>query len=149
MTQARRSNLTQKESVREKATMKANYRLALMLVASAALGAAAITGLKAQGKPPVYAIIDISEILDAEAFVKAVSATEPNATLSAGGRFVIRSTKPVAIDGAPPPSRFAVIAFDTEEKAKAWNNLPAIKELNAVRLRTTKSRAFMVEGVAN
>jgi len=131
------------------ATMKVDYRLALMLVASAALGAAAITGLKAQGKPPVYAIIDINEVLDAKGFIEAVSATEPNATLSAGGRFIIRSTKPVAIDGAPPPSRFAVIAFDTKEKAEAWNNLPAIKELNAVRLKTTKSRAFMVEGVAN
>lgn len=129
--------------------MKANHRLALILVASAALGAAAITGLKAQARPPVYAIIDISEILDADVFMKAVSATEPNATLSAGGRFIIRSTKPVALDGAPPPSRFAVIAFDTEEKAQAWSNLPAIKELNAVRLKTTKSRAFMVEGLAN
>jgi uncharacterized protein (DUF1330 family) len=129
--------------------MKANYRLTLMLVASAALAVAAITGLKAQVKPPVYVIIDISEILDADAFMKAVSATEPNATLSTGGRFIIRSTKPVALDGAAPPSRFAVIAFDTEEEAKAWGNLPAIKELNAVRLKTTKSRSFMVEGFAN
>src|SRR5690349_15548136 len=129
--------------------MKANHRLAVMLVGSAAIGAATVAGLKAQVKPPVYAVIDISEVLDADAFMKAVSATEPNATLSVGGRFVIRSTKPVAIDGADPPSRFAVIAFDTDEKAKAWSNLPAIKELNAVRLKTTKSRAFMVEGIAN
>jgi uncharacterized protein (DUF1330 family) len=129
--------------------MKANHRFALMLIGGVALGAAAATGLKAQAKPPVYAVIDISEVIDTDAFMKAVSATEPNATLSAGGRFVIRSTKPVAIDGAAPPSRFAVIAFDTDEKAKAWANLPAIKELNAVRLKTTKSRAFMVEGVAN
>ena len=129
--------------------MKANYRLALMLVASAALGAAAVTGLKAQSKPPVYAVIDISEVTDVEAFMKAVSATEPNATLSVGGRFIIRSTKPVALDGAPPPSRFTVIAFDTEEKAKAWSNSPAIKALDAVRLKATKSRAFMVEGLAN
>jgi uncharacterized protein (DUF1330 family) len=129
--------------------MKTNRRIALMVVGAAALCAAAPASLKAQVKPPVYAVIDISEVSDVDAFMKAVSATEPNATLSAGGRFIIRSTKPVAIDDAAPPSRFAVIAFDTEEKAKAWANLPAIRELNAVRLRTTKSRAFMVEGVAN
>ena len=81
--------------------------------------------------------------------MKAVSATEPNATLSVGGHFIIRRPKPVAIDGTAPPSGLVVIAFDTDEKAKAWTNLPAIKELNAVRLKTTKSRAFMVEGAAN
>lgn len=48
---------------------------------------------------------------------------------------------------ATPPARFAVIAFYSEEKFKAWDNLPAIKDLNAVRLKTTKSRAFMVEGI--
>ena len=36
-----------------------------------------------------------------------------------------------------------------QKKFKAWDNLPAIKELNAVRLKTAKSRAFMVEGLPN
>jgi uncharacterized protein (DUF1330 family) len=48
-----------------------------------------------------------------------------------------------------PPARFVVIAFDTEEKAKVWRDSPAIKEVNAVRLRTTKSRSFIVDGLAN
>jgi uncharacterized protein (DUF1330 family) len=129
--------------------MKANHRLALTLVGGAALGAAATAGLRAQVRPPVYAVIEINEVLDADAFMKAVSAIEPNATLSVGGRFVIRSSKPVAIDGEAPPGRFAVIAFDTAEKAQAWADLPAIRGLNAVRLKTTTSRAFMVEGAAN
>ena len=129
--------------------MKASYRLTIMLVASAALGAMGITSLRAQVKPPVYVIIDISEMLDADAYMKAVSAAEPNATNSAGGRLIIRSSKPVALDGAAPPNRFTVIAFDNEEKAQAWKNSLAIKNLNAVRTKTTKSRSFMVEGLAN
>ena len=128
--------------------MKSKYRLGLMLFSGAALGAAVVTGLKAQIKPPTYIVIDISEMLDADAYIKAVSAAEPNATASAGGHLIIRSSKPVAIDGAPP-ARFAVIAFDNDEKAKAWANSPAIKEINAVRGKTTKSRAFIVEGLSN
>ena len=45
--------------------MMANYRLIFALLASAAFAAAAVTGLKAQAKPPVYFVIDISEMLDA------------------------------------------------------------------------------------
>jgi uncharacterized protein (DUF1330 family) len=129
--------------------MNSCHRLALTLVAGSALGAAAMFSVQAQGKPPVYAVIEINQISDADAFMKAVTATEPKATQSVGGRFVIRTAKPVAIDGGAPPARFAVIAFDSEEKFKAWDSLPAIKELNAVRLKTTKSRAFMVEGLSN
>ena len=65
-------------------------------------------------------MIEIDQITDADAFMKAVTATEPKATQSVGGRFVIRTTKPVAIDGGQPLTRFAVIAFDSEEKFKAW-----------------------------
>jgi uncharacterized protein (DUF1330 family) len=126
--------------------MNANYRLALMLTASAALGAALITGLKAQMKPPVYVVIDISEMSDPTAFAKGVSALPP---LGPGESFVIRTTKAVPLDGAAPPNRFVVYAFDTEEKAKAWYASPAITEMNAIRMKTTKSRAFMVEGVAD
>jgi uncharacterized protein (DUF1330 family) len=34
----------------------------------------------------------------------------------------------------------------TAEKAQAWNNSPAQKEVNATRMKTTKSRVFIVEG---
>jgi uncharacterized protein (DUF1330 family) len=129
--------------------MKITYRLALMLVASAALGAAAVTGLKAQAKPPVYVVIDISEMSDADAFAKAAAVATPNDLASAGGRYIIRSTKPVALDGTAPPSRFVVLAFDTEEQVKVWQNLPSTKQVTDVRLKVTKSRSFMVVGLAN
>jgi hypothetical protein len=52
--------------------MKINYRLCLMLVASAALGAAAVTSIKAQVKPPTYIVIDITEMSDPASFAKGV-----------------------------------------------------------------------------
>jgi len=130
--------------------MKTHHALGVGVAVLSGFTAAAATigGLLAQAKPPAYVIIDISKTSDADAYIKAVSAAEPNATLSAGGRFIIRSNSAVGLDGASPPNRFVVIAFDSEEKAKAWYRSPAITKVNAVRMKATESRAFMVDGLA-
>ena len=47
--------------IREK-VMKTQYTVALSMLAGFGMGAVAITGLNAQGKPGAYAVIDISEI---------------------------------------------------------------------------------------
>ena len=113
-----------------------------------AIAAAGFAGLHAQITRPAYVIIDIGEMKDADAYVKAVSASEPHATVSTGGRFVVRTNAPIALDGTPP-NRFVVIAFDSTDKARAWYDTPAIKEINAVRLKTATSRAFIVEALTN
>ena len=128
-------------------TMKAKYRLALLVFSGAALCVATVTGLRAQVKPPVYVVIEISKMMDADAYKKAVVAAGPT-TKSAGGHFIIRSQKLIALDGVPP-NRFVVVAFDSEEKARAWRDSPVIKKLAATREKTTESRSFMVEGLAN
>ena len=104
------------------------------------------SSLKAQPKPLTYAVIDISELSDVDAYIKAVSAVEPKASTDAGGRFIIRSAKAIALDGSAP-NRFVVIAFDSEEKAKAW--YASVKDVNAVRMKVSKSRAFLIDGMAN
>lgn len=40
-----------------------------------------------------------------------------------------------------------MIVFDSKEKAQAWYNSAPQKEVNAIRGKTTKSHAFMVEGM--
>ena len=124
--------------------MNANYRIALALLAGTAVGAGAITALKAQAKPPTYVVIEVNEMLDAAAFAKAVA----NAPLL-DGHYMVRTQKVTALDGDAPPIRFVVIAFDTEEKFNAWKDSAAIKEVNATRLKTSKSRSFVVEGMPN
>ena len=127
--------------------MKARYGMVGLMLAALAAGATAIGNLHAQTKPPAaYVVIDISEMKDVDAYIKAVSAAEPNATISAGGRFVVRSNAPVALDGTAP-NRFVVIAFESAERAKAWYSTEAIKKINAVRMKVSTSRAFMVEGL--
>ncbi len=129
--------------------MTISYRLALASVASMAVGAAVVTELRAQVKPPVYVVIDISEMADAAAFAKAASVASLQELVSVGGRYLVRSTKPVALDGSAPPSRFVLIAFDNEAQVTAWRNLPSTKEVTDIRLKVTKSRSFEVEGLAN
>ncbi len=73
--------------------MKSRHQLALMLVAGVAIGAAAVTGLKAQVKPPVYVVIDISEMSDPAAFAKAAAVATPQELASVGGRYLVRSTE--------------------------------------------------------
>ena len=116
-----------------------NFSIGLL---GAALGAAAVTALWAQATPPVYVVIDISEMIDADAFGKAAA----SAPAPASG-YLVRTQKAAQLDGGAAPARFVMIAFDSEAKAKEWFNSPAIAAVNAVRSKATKSRAFLVEGM--
>jgi uncharacterized protein (DUF1330 family) len=124
--------------------------LGLAMLASALFGAVAVNGLNAQGKPPeAYAVVDIAEMTDANLFREQLLPKVTPATLAAfGGQYLVRSENAVAIDGTPP-KRFVVIAFDSMDKAKAWSTAPAQKEVDAVRMKATKSRQFLVEGFSN
>jgi len=57
-----------------------------------------------------------------------------------------RTTKITALDGILP-KRFIIAAFDSTENAKVWYDSPGQKKVNDIRMKTTKSRAFIVEGM--
>jgi uncharacterized protein (DUF1330 family) len=131
--------------------MKTNYKIAIALVAGAAIGGAAIQALHAQAKPPVYVVIPILKINDAAAFKAGVldKASESTAEATAqGGHYVIRTGKFTKLDGNPP-ERLIVIRFDSIEKAQAYENSAAQKEVTAARLKSTQSLSFIVEGTPN
>jgi uncharacterized protein (DUF1330 family) len=127
--------------------MNTRYKIAFAMLASAGLGAAVIEGLHAQATPPAYAVIVIRKINDADALKPVILAKGPAAAESAGGKFVIRTDKITSLDGMTP-ARYIVIQFDNMEKAMAWHNAEAQKEVDAIRMKTTDSLAFIVEGVA-
>jgi uncharacterized protein (DUF1330 family) len=119
--------------------------LGLAMLAGAVFGAVAVDGLKAQDKAPgAYAVIDISEISNPDLFKTLLSKAEAPVT-AFGGKFVVRTEKITAIDGTAP-KRFVVIGFDSLEKAKAWSASPAQKEIDDMRLKSAKARAFIVDG---
>jgi uncharacterized protein (DUF1330 family) len=125
--------------------MKAYLPVTLAMLAGIGIGAAALTGLNAQGKSPgAYAIVDISEIGDPATF-KTLLPIAGKANDEFGGKFIARTENIVALDGTPP-KRFVVIAFDSMDKAKAWDKSSLQGEVNAIRKKSTKSRTFLVDG---
>jgi uncharacterized protein (DUF1330 family) len=65
-----------------------------------------------------------------------------------GGHHIIRSEKFTPVDGNPP-QRLIVIAFDSVEKAQAYENSTVLKEVTAARIKSTNSLSFIVEGTTN
>jgi uncharacterized protein (DUF1330 family) len=129
--------------------MKTRYTVALAMLVGVGIGGAAIQGLHAQAKPPAIVVIDISEITDPEGF-KAVGQRSNAAGMAVfkdlGGHYITRTQNITALDGAAP-KRMIIIAFPSAEKAQAWHNSPAQKEVDAIRAKTSKSRSFIVEGM--
>ena len=67
---------------------------------------------------------------------------------AAGGEWIIRNTKFTSLDG-PPPERLVIIKFDSVEKAQAFSNTAAQKEINAARIKSTNSLSFIVQGATD
>jgi uncharacterized protein (DUF1330 family) len=128
--------------------MKTKYKLAIAFVVGSTIAAPAIQDLHAQAKPPAYVVIPIRSIKDAAAFkAGVVDKTMPAEVAKAGGHYVVRTQKVMGLDGKAP-ERFVIIEFDSIEKAQAWYNSPAQKDINAARDKSTDSLAFIVEGAA-
>jgi uncharacterized protein (DUF1330 family) len=128
--------------------MRTRHVVALSMLAGIVLGAVAIQGLHAQTKPPAYVVIAIRNITDPDGLKAVMEKTAPGALAAAGGRYVIRTSDITSLNGTPP-KRFVVIAFDSVEKAQAWHDSATQKEIDALRVKSTDSLSFMVEGMAN
>jgi uncharacterized protein (DUF1330 family) len=125
--------------------MKANYKLALTLLAGATLGAATIHGIQAQGKPLAYVVVEIAEMTDAQLY-RTLIPKALDAISAFKGRYVMRTEKITSLDGTAP-KRIIVIAFDSVETAKAWSNSAAQKEIDSIRAQSSNSRSFIAEGM--
>jgi uncharacterized protein (DUF1330 family) len=126
--------------------VRIQYAVALVVAIGLGLGAIASRGLAAQGKRTVYVVIDVNEITDADGF-KALVKMGPSSIVEVkdqDGRYLARTENITALDGTAPKA-FAIIAFDNVEKAKAYYD--NMKQTTAMRIKATKSRSFIVEGL--
>ena len=124
--------------------MKARYILAIAMLAGASLGGAAIQGLHAQAKPPVYYIAEI-EPDNMEIYMKSYAPRAQAVIKAAGGR-TVATGRASAIEGEAPKPRVVVIQWDSLEQIQAWRNSAAFKELASERSKLAKFRAFAIEG---
>lgn len=118
--------------------------LGLAMLTGAVLGAVAVNKLNAQATAPgAYVVVDISAITNDADFRTLLPKTGPS-NAAFGGQFIARTENIVALDGTPP-KRFVLIAFDSIDRAKAWFESPAEKEITVINKRSTNSRTFIVD----
>jgi uncharacterized protein (DUF1330 family) len=127
--------------------MKTKYTVALSMLAGIAIGAMAVQGLQAQGKPKAYSVSE-TELIDATAqaaYTPLAQAAQRNAGArplrTAGG-------KVVAVEGAAPPKRVAITEWDSLEQAEAFYKSAAWKDLAPQREKGVKTiRRYLVEAM--
>jgi uncharacterized protein (DUF1330 family) len=123
--------------------MKAHYTVTLALLAGFGLGAAAIQGLHAQAKPPVYIVSEI-DVTNVDAYTKEYVPLARAAIKNSGGKLVGASQKVTMIEGAPQNSRVTINVFDSLEKAQASRDVADYKAARAVGDKYAKFRAYVV-----
>jgi len=115
--------------------------IAAALALGLATGAMATLGFAAPSRP-AYVVIEVDQVTDAGAYdsLKMTMAGIVE-TQSQDGRYLARTENIEALDGAPPKG-IVVIEFASAAKARAYYE--NTNELTATRMRSTKSRAFIV-----
>jgi uncharacterized protein (DUF1330 family) len=130
--------------------MKMKTRLAIGVVSGLVIGAVGVQAIHAQmpsrtGGPAFY--IAELEVTDPEALKP--YREQVDATFAPfSGRYVVRGGEIASLEGEAPKGRIVVIKFDNMEKAKAWYDSPAYREIRPIRHRAAKSRVYIVEGTA-
>src|ERR1700738_2384452 len=115
------------------------------MVASAALGAAAVQTLHAQAKPPAYNIVEIT-IKDQDGYNKEYLPPITKAIADAGGKFLVRGGKTISYEGTAPAPRVVVVQFESLDKLQALYNSASYKDAIAVGDKYATQRIFGVEG---
>ena len=97
-------------------------------------------------KPAHGYIIAEVDVTDPDAF-KRYSEKVPPIVAAFDGRYLVRGGKIQEVEGEVP-KRIVVIAFESVEKARAWEYSPAYEAIKPLRHSSAKSRICIVEGIA-
>jgi uncharacterized protein (DUF1330 family) len=127
--------------------MKAKYAVTLAMLASFALGAAAVQTLHAQAKPTGFVIVEAA-VTDKDGYVKEFIPAAVKGIDEGGGKYIVRGGKTVSLRGTPPASRIVVLQFESVDKAQAWWDSPATKTAQTVGDKYATFRIFAVEGAS-
>jgi uncharacterized protein (DUF1330 family) len=131
--------------------MKTSYTVTLAMLAGCGLGAAAVQGLHAQAKPPIYYVVEI-DTTKPDAYAKEFAPKAQAIIKAAGGRFLAvggagaAGAKTVNAVEGEPPKRVVVLGWDSTEKIQAWWTNPEYVELRKIGDKYATFRSFFVEG---
>jgi uncharacterized protein (DUF1330 family) len=128
--------------------MKTNSKLVLAMVVGAAMGiigSMMIRGQQAKIAPGyVIAEVEITDPAPLQKYGEKIAET----LAPFNHRYVVSTSKIQALEGDAPKDRVVVIEFDSVQKAREWYDSPAYAAIRPIRQNATKSRIFIVEGVA-
>ena len=125
------------------------FSLAIAMLAGGALGAAAVEGLHAQAKPPVFQVTEIDvSAANVDAYIKEYAPKAQALIKANGGRPLAGTQNVTTLEGAAPTRRVAITQWDSLEKLQAYRATAEFKNLRAtVGDKLAKFRSFAVEGM--
>ena len=100
--------------------------------------------LAAKPTAPAYYVSEF-ELTDPEG-IKPYSAAVEASFTPFGGRYLVRGGRVESREGEPA-KRIVMIGFPSLERARAWYDSPRYQELMPIRLRSARSRVYIVEGL--
>ena len=115
-------------------------------LAGATVGAGAVQILHAQSKAPAYLVAEIG-VTNADLYKEYLTKGGPLYG-QFGGKFLARGGRLDAFAG-DAPKRVVIAVFESLEKAQAFRDSPAYRELIPVRDESSKFRAYLAEGTPN
>jgi uncharacterized protein (DUF1330 family) len=130
--------------------MKQCLALGVGVLAGTVIGATAVTGLRAQAKPPVFVITEI-DIIDPEGYgnefvPKAQAIKAFGAKFLAIGGVGGGAAKPIASLEGTPPKRVTIQQWDSLDALNAWYNGKDYQEALTVGRKYGTFRRYAVEG---
>ena len=131
--------------------MKRYFGLGIGLLAGTFIGAAAVSGLNAQGKAPVYLVTEI-DVTNPDAYGKEFAPKAQATIKAAGGKFVAIggaggvNAKPIeGIDGTPP-KRVTIQQWESLEALNKWYKSADYQEALKIGQKYATFRRYAVEG---
>jgi len=128
--------------------MKTKYKLTLAVLTCVSIGMVGAKSMQQrQGPPSAYVIseVDAIDLAGIQEYGRKVD--ETLAPFKGRYHFLVTGgAKIQSLDGEPPKG-IVVIAFDSAQTAREWYDSPAYEAIKPIRLRSSKGRMFIVEGL--
>ena len=131
--------------------MKQFFGLGVGLVAGTLIGAAAVSGLQAQGKAPVFLVTEI-DVSNPEAYGKEFAPLAQATIKAAGAKFLLiggtagAGAKPITGIAGTAPKRVTIQAWDSLEAINKWYNSADYQAALKIGEKYATFRRYAVEG---
>ena len=126
--------------------MKTYHAATLAMLTGVGLGAAAVQGLHAQAKPPVYFVAE-NELTNSEGYRKEYLPLAQASIKAHGGRYLAAGDA-TSFAGDPPKGRVVILVWDSMDQLQAFFNSPDYKQARAIGEKYAKYRNYAIPGVA-